>query len=358
MGWQDRDYNRIGDARFHNPIMNILLGSVPLGTWFGIRVRIHSTLLIWFAFDLIMAYTKYGYGLERTLTRIIVLFSIILLHEFGHCIGARMVGGDADEILLWPLGGLAYAHPPHRPWPTFFTVAAGPLVNVIICLITGGALIAMGHFDVSWLNPFIAFGGTMFISPTTYELLHPQFLVGWLFWFFTTSSALFFFNLLPIFPLDGGQMFQSILWKPLGYYRSMMIACTVGMVGAAIGFILGILSMGWSVLVFLSIAGFITCYQRRLITKMHAASGDDVSDQYDLSAAWEHPDHPQRKKLKKRWIYKARKKAREEQAEQARIDTILAKVKDKGLHSLTWWEKRALKKATERQRERDLAERL
>ena len=45
-------------------------------------------------------------------------------------------------------------------------------------------------------------------------------------------------------------------------------------------------------------------------------------------------------------------------AEQAKIDTILAKVKERGLHSLTWWEKRALKKATERQRERDLANRL
>jgi len=40
------------------------------------------------------------------------------------------------------------------------------------------------------------------------------------------------------------------------------------------------------------------------------------------------------------------------------IDAILAKVKQKGLHSLSWWEKRALKKATERQRQRDLASRI
>jgi hypothetical protein len=53
----------------------------------------------------------------------------------------------------------------------------------------------------------------------------------------------------------------------------------------------------------------------------------------------------------------AKKRAAAEQHEQAQIDAILAKVKEKGLHSLSWWEKRALKKATERQRQRDLAER-
>jgi len=33
------------------------------------------------------------------------------------------------------------------------------------------------------------------------------------------------------------------------------------------------------------------------------------------------------------------------QAEQAKIDAILIKVKDKGLHSLTWFEKRTLRKS-------------
>ena len=43
-----------------------------------------------------------------------------------------------------------------------------------------------------------------------------------------------------------------------------------------------------------------------------------------------------------------------EQAEQARIDAILDKVSAHGMQSLTWWEKRTLRKATERQRHRDL----
>jgi hypothetical protein len=41
--------------------------------------------------------------------------------------------------------------------------------------------------------------------------------------------------------------------------------------------------------------------------------------------------------------------------ERARIDQILAKVSAEGMHSLTWFERRALKKATQHQRQRDLA---
>ena len=54
-----------------------------------------------------------------------IYFVIILLHEFGHCFAGRWVGGEADEILMTPLGGLAFARPPKRPLPTFITVAAG-----------------------------------------------------------------------------------------------------------------------------------------------------------------------------------------------------------------------------------------
>ena len=36
-----------------------------------------------------------------------LLFLAVLLHELGHCFGARSVEGDAQEILLWPLRGLA-----------------------------------------------------------------------------------------------------------------------------------------------------------------------------------------------------------------------------------------------------------
>jgi len=68
------------------------------------------------------------------------LFVIVLLHEYGHCFAARSVGGNAEEIILTPLGGLAMAYAPHDPWARFVTVIGGPLVNVAICAICGGIL--------------------------------------------------------------------------------------------------------------------------------------------------------------------------------------------------------------------------
>ncbi len=110
---------------------------------------------------------------------------------------------------------------------------------------------------------------------------------------------------------------------------------------------------------------FMTCFQQR-----RAAQEDDGSVRLDEDAVrsfggvlWDQSascrSTPQRGKLKKRsGRIPARKRAiASEQVEQARIDEILAKVKEQGLHSLTWGEKRALKKATERQRQRDIARR-
>ena len=64
----------------------------------------------------------------------------ILLHELGHCFAARSVEGDATDVLLWPLGGLAYCDLPHTPRAHLITAAGGPAVNVFLCIVAGGAL--------------------------------------------------------------------------------------------------------------------------------------------------------------------------------------------------------------------------
>ena len=65
-------------------------------------------------------------------------------------------------------------------------------------------------------------------------------------------------------------------------------------------------------------------------------------------------DHPRRRKLSRFAVRRIRKKAQKEQQELARIDAILDKVAKQGMQSLTWFERRALRQATERQRQRDL----
>ena len=143
MGWQDRPYYRDAGSSSGSPWMWLLNGSVPLFTVFGIRVRMHVTLLLLIVLGLFGAVLPHGMGLTNALTVFGVLFVVILLHEFGHCFAARWMGGDADDILMWPLGGLAMTGAPNRPWPQLVTTVGGPLVNLIICAVTASIAIAL-----------------------------------------------------------------------------------------------------------------------------------------------------------------------------------------------------------------------
>src|SRR5579859_7500015 len=106
-------------------------GSFRLFQFAGINVFLHWT---WF---LVAAYEINGRGrgyssLTWNLLEYLALFLIVTLHEFGHALACRQVGGQANQIVLWPLGGVAYVNPPARPGATLWSIAAGPLVNVLL----------------------------------------------------------------------------------------------------------------------------------------------------------------------------------------------------------------------------------
>lgn len=344
MSWRDRDYNRgeFGGAGILYPFLVMLNGSLPLGRWCSVRVKVHTSLLLFVGLTLIFDFTK-GYDLTQRLISMGALFLILLLHEFGHALTARALGGTADEILLWPLGGLAYASPPHRPWPSFLTAAAGPLVNVAICLATGIALWYLTGQTLP-LNPF---------SPLPHsESSHWPLAAFYLHWTFVTSYLLLLFNLLPIYPLDGGQMLQAALWSKLGFYKASAIAYATGMTGSVALAIAGLV-LGSLLLVFIAIAGFIYCLQRqRLMRDM----GEEFFEAMEYNPNVEHnePHSRPRRRLSRRAIRKIQRCAQKEQLEQARIDAILDKVSAQGLRSLSWLERRALRRATLRQRQRDV----
>jgi Zn-dependent protease len=346
MAWQDRPYYRDRSSSPMNPLMWLLNGSVPLFTAFGIRVRMHVLMILFIATELIFATSRDGYGVKSTATELTILFISVLLHEFGHCFGARWVGGEADEILMWPLGGLATTRPPHRPWPSFFATAMGPAVNLFICLVAGVIVYFLnGPDDLPWF-PFR--NGIKSYIP------HDN-LTFYIWWVFLINYALLMFNLCLVFyPFDGGRMIQELMWVKIGYYRSMRIATVVGMVGAIVVAAVGLLEHSW-LLIFIAIFGFINCYRQRQMLQEMGPEDFGGGDSIDYSAAYE-PQTPRRRRsrLSQRAIKKARRLAMESRLEQERIDQILAKVSAQGMASLTWSERRALRKATEHRRKRDL----
>ena len=134
---------------------------------------------------------------------------IVLLHEFGHALACRQVGGQANQIVLWPLGGVAYVAPPPRPGATLWSIAAGPLVNVALAPFLG-VLWWLGHAS-GWAETI----------RTAINLLRR----------FASLTGLLIFNMLPIYPLDGGQILQSLLWFVLGRARSLMVTVVIGFIG-------------------------------------------------------------------------------------------------------------------------------
>ncbi len=326
--------------------MNFLGGSLRIGSLFGINIRVHILFLLWIAFRLLTA--RDNVATEALFLGL--LFGIVLLHEFGHCLGARAVGGYAENILMWPLGGLAYAHAPMRPWPQFVTVACGPLVNVTLCVLSAAAiLIASGGRILPGINP---------LSPGLIMLGDgPASVPYWIshaFVFYHVNLWLLAFNLLPIYPLDGGQLFHAIIWPAVGLRRATIIACQVGLVGCVI---LGLLALrGGGILFFIAIFGGLTCWQRLQAARFGLLIEDtSFTPSYPRGGFWSRifgrrpraaapvrPAPPPREPIET-----------PDDDEEAELDRLLKKVSQNGIQSLSYVDRQKLEMITRRRQRRE-----
>jgi Zn-dependent protease len=106
-------------------------GSIRLFRFSGIDVFLHWSWFLVAVFEIQSRQGRYS-SVTWNVLEYLALFLIVLLHEFGHALACRQVGGTADQIVLWPLGGVAYVNPPPRLGATLWSIAAGPLVNVAL----------------------------------------------------------------------------------------------------------------------------------------------------------------------------------------------------------------------------------
>ncbi len=312
--------------------------SLPLFTVAGVRVRIHLLYLVVIAVQLLKPIQPGAAGLAYTAFFMGSLFVLVLAHEFGHVIACRKVGGEADEIIMWPLGGLAMCRPPHDWRSSLITTLGGPAVNLGLFFVFGGVLLALG---AGWRT-------VLFNPLETWSRLatEPWFNVNAAHWKTLLYSAhvsnayLFLFNMLMVmFPLDAGRVMQELLWRKMGFRRSMQIAANAGLVMAVI---VGTVALFGEQSTLLGIALFagITCYGEKRRLMMTDDPYADVLEQSSNVNARE----------EERKYKKAMEKQEQERAAQAEVDRILAKIAQSGMGSLTGREKRVLRDATERQR--------
>ena len=200
-------------------------GAIHLFRLFGISVYLHWTWFILVYIDLQWRRGAYGSKLWNVL-ELVAVFGIILLHEFGHALACRSVGGRAERIVLWPLGGVAFVQPPSRPGAVLWSIVAGPLVNVVLIPV----LIAVA----------IAADITLQHVPSVQANNLANFLS--LIAFF--NIVILCFNMLPIYPLDGGQIVQSLLWFFVGRSLSLRIVAVMGILAAVAGVVAALLLGG------------------------------------------------------------------------------------------------------------------
>jgi Zn-dependent protease len=183
----------------------------------GIPIRIHFTFLfivVWFASQSARA----GGNVALALVFLLAVFACVVLHELGHAAMAKRFGVRTLEIVLYPIGGVARLQRMPSGRAEFLIAVAGPAVNVVIAAALLAALLALGTggAEMSWTMSSLR------------DLVRTLFLA---------NLMIFFFNLIPAFPMDGGRMLRAGLAILLGEQRATGIATLVGQ-GFAIAFAL------------------------------------------------------------------------------------------------------------------------
>jgi len=342
--------------------------SIPFTRIAGILVRIELFFIIFIVAQVGSAAKTGGsvYAMEMFVL-LTMLFAIVLMHELGHCFAARSVGGSADEILLWPLGGLAMVSHPHNAWASFVTTAGGPAVNLVLYLITGCLLLVMGFWPP--INPLWNPWSTVtLIGGHEAAVQQLPWYSAWLLRFFFLNWFLFWFNVLCVgFPLDGGRLLQAALWPRYGYYSATKIACYSGF---AVAILLSLwafifldkenyttLIMTFLLVIFI----FISCQTE--LQRIESGIMDDDTFGYDFSQGYTSLERSSKSKerqpsMLQRWMNERaeKKKQREEDerlADEQRIDELLAKMHEGGgIQALSSEEQRFMKRVSAKLRQK------
>jgi len=199
----------------------------------GVPVSIHYTSII---LNICVAAALFSnFNITSAFYLLFLYFGIqtcVLLHEGAHVLAAAAYGMKAESITLYPFGGIArVAIDPLDEFSEFFISIAGPALNLLIA---------------GLLFPFV-----LFEVPVLYELALVNFIMA-------------FFNMLPMYPMDGGRVFRALLSRKLGRRRatkiaigtSLMLITSMGVVSAFFIPELCIISVVLLVMLFLEIKRF------------------------------------------------------------------------------------------------------
>ncbi len=318
----------------------------------GIDVWIHWSLLLWFAYVFYREWVGQKDGapmggwemmLHLAVWWVAVGFSI-LVHELGHCYFAFQQGGSADAVVLWPLGGLAHCDAPHLPRNQFFVAAGGPIAQLLVTIPAG-----------IWIALSPDLNASAF--PTAGQSLLGTAL-GALFW---QNVLLLVLNVIPIYPLDGGRMFQALVWGKLGSFgRATIVTVWTSRTVIILTLIVGLLlpkerTGSFSFLAFMVLI-WAVIETERLNQRLRSGEDGDFVFGYDFSRGYTSLERTAtRSRSQARLSFMQRLKLRAQENRQVResetrrrVDAILEKISREGMTSLSRRERKFLDRASRR----------
>ena len=204
---------------------------LKLGRILGIDIFLHWTF---FLAPIYLIYAWRQEGLPWSMVAILLgllvaVFTCVLIHEYGHALMARRFGVETQDIIITPIGGLARLQGmPRRPIEEFLITLAGPMVNLVIAIIFFVFLLATGRDFL----PSSGYAGLKEFAP----------MMLWM------NLVLFFFNLIPAFPMDGGRLLRSSLAFFIPHMEATMVAGILGQICAVIFALIGVFSGQYSLL--------------------------------------------------------------------------------------------------------------
>jgi stage IV sporulation protein FB len=331
--------------------LNWMLPSFFVGRMFSTDVRISW----WFGIVPLVVCPNHGLALGLTFT--VALYLSALLHEFAHVFAARWTGGTADEVHLTPIGGIALVRPALGAFGMGITAAAGPAVNLLICLLTFPGWNAPETLPGAF-NPFVL----------PIDRLHTDTPEVWR----DLGSLLFvanwiglLVNLLPVLPLDGGHVLRASLMTRINPEFVNRTALNVGMFVAIVILIFGAyLDLSQVVLIgtFVLMMNVIQLFQAEINEQSDISAYDSDLSSVEESLFESSPlelDAPQNPLDQ----WRERRRARREQQDLIRrteveqqLDELLAKVHEYGFQSLSEQEKKSLQSCSKLIRERGKSE--
>jgi len=217
-------------ARWDDP----LTWSVGLVSFSGYRVGVHWVTVFWIALQVMLAIPADRIGPQNIALAVGFVMLTVMLRETLRLWLARRVGGEAEYVVIWPLGAMVSPTPPRALAPKLLVSLAPSLVSLVVgtgLLIT---LWAMGATPRQmWFNPFDFRAVVRSIE---------SFPLAVVWWAYFANLVVAGLNLLPMLPLDGGRLFEVWAWHSRRRERARTIVGLMSIIVAGLLAIVGISS--------------------------------------------------------------------------------------------------------------------